>query len=191
MGRNAGQGQLFDVVCIAGSKLTQLRNWFKGQDTVSLLAYLEKKLENYRDMECLDAETRPLVKNIFLAIRAGNRFMRCMYHGALWLSNSERATLLKEGHGCLKAWTACADMSYSMGLARFKFQPKFHMMGEFLYRLEDEQTRRVRSLNPLAFSTQLDEDFVGQIAHQSRLVSVRTVHTRTLSRYQIALALRW
>ena len=44
---------------------------------------------------------------------------------------------------------------------------------------------------PLAFGTQIDEDFVGRLATISRMVSVRTVHTRTLGRYQVALAARW
>ena len=47
------------------------------------------------------------------------------------------------------------------------------------------------SISPLAFCTQLDEDFIGRVSSMSRMVSIRTVHERTLKKYQVALAAKW
>lgn len=45
--------------------------------------------------------------------------------------------------------------------------------------------------NPLTYSCQMDEDLVGRVSAFSRVVSSRTIHERTLSRYQVALAGKW
>ena len=165
------------------------RNWFKGQDTVTLLAFLEHKL--HATMDDLDGESRPLFTETLAAIQAANKFMSTMYHGALWLTDTERLVLLTEGHKCALAMRKCADIAYRLSTPRFKYQPKLHMLGEMLFVLEGDRRCGRASFNPINFSTQMDEDFVGQIAQHSRRVSVRTVHERTLTRYQVALAQKW
>ena len=72
-----------------------------------------------------------------------------------------------------------------------EIQPKLHFFGEILHPLEVQQRENRPSINPLAWGTQADEDFVGTISSFSRMVSVRTVHERTIQRYQVGLAMRW
>ena len=165
------------------------RNWFKGQDTVSILRFLDARIES--ELPSLDEEGYPYFNTMHTAIRAANVFLRCMYSAALWLTNDERKTLLESGHACVKAYQQLAQTAYSWGVTRWKFQPKMHLFGEILYPLEVQKRRDLPSINPLTFGTQIDEDFVGRLATISRMVSVRTVHTRTLGRYQVALAARW
>ncbi len=133
----------------------------------------------------------PFFQDMHDCICAANQFMRCVYHGALWITDAERDYMLEAGYRCINKFHKLASKSFELGVTRFKYQPKFHMYGELLYTLSFEKRSRLPSLNPLAFCTQQDEDFVGKIANFSRAVSVRTVHVRTLNRYQIALAAKW
>ena len=167
------------------------RHWFKGQDTVSILAFLDHWLQDPHVRAKVEAEDRPFVKQMQVAIGAANKFMTCLYHSGLWLTDDERDTLLRSGHACVRAFCSCADISFARGITRWKLQPKLHMFGEVLYALEADKRSMAPSISPLAWLTQMDEDFIGKIAFYSRTVSIRTVHRRTLERYQIGLASIW
>ena len=156
---------------------------------MSLLYFLEHRLGGViADLENDDAA---FVGAMLSCIQAASRFMKTIYHTALWLSNGERDVLLESGHSCIKHFQACASYAFDLKLTRWKFQPKIHMFGEILHTLERERRAGHRSISPLAYCTQMDEDFIGHIATMSRKVAVKTVHSRTLQKYQIALASRW
>ena len=135
-----------------------------------------------------DATAKRLFQRCLEAISGANVFMKVLYHSALWLTSDERHTLIKSGHQCIASFLKCANLCYGEGLTRFKLQPKLHMFGELVYEMEHQERQHVRSLNPLTWATQQDEDFVGRICTYSRTVSIRTIHSRTLTRYQVALA---
>ena len=78
-----------------------------------------------------------------------------------------------------------------MGLTRFKLQPKYHVVGELIFQLQFERSRSMHSINPLSFSTQIDEDYVGRLSTFSRSVSSRTVHKRTIQKFLLALGSLW
>ena len=65
----------------------------------------------------------------------------------------------------------------------------FLVSGSSLWR--DKKRLGLASPNILMFSCQMDEAYVGKISAISRTVSLRTVHTRTLTRYLIALVANW
>ena len=165
------------------------RNWFKGADTVCILAFLEARIREALDN--LEGDSKTYFREIFKMIAAANSFMRCIYYGALFLSSEERNHLLKTGYQCIDAYHKCAQHAYDMQVTRWKYMPKFHMYGELLYKLYMEKVHDLPSCNPLAFCTQQDEDFVGRVSVISRSVSIRTVHTRTLTRYLSSLASHW
>ena len=60
-----------------------------------------------------------------------------------------------------------------------------------IFELELDKANERDSISPLAWSTQMDEDFVGHIATASRHVSIRTLHEKTLGRFKISLAQHW
>ena len=179
----------FGLLTLTFNSDTERRNWFKGADTVSLMYFLENRLQN--ELESLDNDASSFFAEIVSALSAANKFMKCIYHSSLWLSKEERNTLLNSGYKFSNSFAKCAQAAYDWGLTRFKYQPKFHMFGELLFQLAFERHHNLPSISPLAFCTQIDEDFIGKVAAFSRAVSVRTVHERTLSRYMIALASRW
>ena len=165
------------------------RNWFKGNDTTSLLIFLEHRLRS--EMPNLDPDQARYFGHMLAACEAANKFMSCVFHAALWLSPVERDTLLVQGHTSATCFQELANEAYMMEITRWKLMPKLHVLGELLFRLEYEKKHHLPSISPLAWSCQQDEDFVGRIAFQSRVVSIRSVHYRTLTRYQVALASRW
>ena len=163
------------------------RNWFKGADTTSLLIFLEKILpEKIADLS--DEVAKELFHWCLAAISSANVFLKVLYHASLWLTMEERRTLIRSGCECVDAFLQCAEHSYQEGITRFKLQPKLHMFGEIILALQVQEKSSKPSINPLAWATQQDEDFVGRICTFSRSVSIRTIHKRTLSRYQVALA---
>ncbi|CAL1132409.1 unnamed protein product [Cladocopium goreaui] len=163
-------------------------NWFKGADTVSLLKFLEMILPEKLLDASVDEETNNFFQACLKATREANRFMTTLYHAAFWLTRSERRTLIVSGTKFTTAFRVCADHCYWADLTRFKLQPKQHMFGELVFELQVQECQNLPSPNPLVYSTQQDEDYVGRICTYSRSVSIRTIHVRTLSRYQIALA---
>ena len=130
-------------------------------------------------------------KQIHGMIAAANGFMRTLFHCALWLSQGERDHLIQCGNEVAKLYKKCANFAYRAGFTRWKLQPKYHMMGEIIFQLEDDKRHERCSMSPLSSSTQMDEDLVGHISKASRHVSIRTLHERTLGRYKVALATHW
>ena len=168
-----GPVSLLPIFCHLSTQKMNLRNWFKGNDTVSLLQFLEKVLpEKCADLALADDETKTLFHQILVAVKAANHFMRTMYHAALWLSVAERRTLIESGHHFIKAFKRCAEICYWNDLTRFKYQPKKHMFGEVLFEMEFQERHDLPSPNPLCWSTQQDEDFVGKICTFSKYKSI-------------------
>ena len=166
-----------------------LRNWFKGNDTVSILKFLQHRLQ--QAVSELPLDSQPFFQQMFAAVSGANRFLSCLYGTYFWLSPLERESLIESGHAAVKAFQQCAQVSYRLGVTRWKYQTKLHMLGEVLHQLEKEKRANLPSVSPLAFGTQQDEDFVGRVSALSRSVAVKRVHDRTLNRYKIALAGVW
>ena len=166
-----------------------LRKWFKGNDTTTLMHFLEYRVAVA--LTEMSGDSKIYFRTILTAIKAGNRFMKCLYHTGLWLTSAEQLVLIESGRESIYAFQKLARKAFQLGLTRWKFQPKIHMLAEVLFRIDSERRGNIPSLSPLVWCTQQDEDFVGRVSSMSRFVSVRTVHSRTLGRYKIALAAHW
>lgn len=68
---------------------------------------------------------------------------------------------------------------------------KISQFGGYIHELETRRAAGHPNVNPLVWCNQEDEDFVGRVSGYSRHVSIRTIHERTISRFQIALASKW
>ena len=139
----------------------------------------------------IDDEDRPYFVSMHDAVSNANKFVRKLFHAGLWLTQEECREVIAAGRKCLRCYQACAEAAFDRGLTRFKFQPKYHMLGEILYDMEARNAAGHPVINPMCYSTQMDEDLVGRVSVFSRVVSSRTIHERTISRYQVALASKW
>ena len=127
------------------------------------------KLKN--ELVNVDDEVRPYFASMHDAVSSANKFMRTLFHSGLWLTRDESREVIAAGRKCLQSYQACAETAFDRGLTRFKFQPKYHMLGEILYDMYARRTAGHPVINPLSFSTQLDEDLVGRVSAFSRVVS--------------------
>lgn len=154
-----------------------------------MLAFLEHKLS--RELHQIPEDCKGYFQEMYGAPSNANLLMRTIYHSSFWLSDEESSRIIRFGRKCLNHFAACAEMAYHLNLTRFKLQPKFHSLGEIIFEIEDRQKRGLPNVSPLVYCNQQDEDFVGRIATFSRSVASRTIHERTLTKYQISLASKW
>ena len=157
-----------------------------------MLIYLETRIND--EIGRLDDDDDGLIryfKKIHSMIVSANEFMKTLYHAALFLTVTERDVLIRTGRNVEQLYRKCANYAFHHDLTRFKIQPKYHMLGELIFQLENDKEHQRCSISPLSFSTQMDEDFVGHISMASRKVSIRTLHERTIGRYKVSLAMHW
>ncbi len=166
-----------------------LRGWYKGADTTSLLYYLEDRFG--REVAEVDDDEKEYFNDIHTMIVSANQFMKTLYHAALYLTCRERDVLIQAGRLVMTLFKKVANFAFHRSLCRFKLQPKFHLLGEMVYELEEDKKNKWESISPLSYSTQMDEDFIGHISISSRYVNIRTLHERTIGRYKVALAMHW
>eukprot|EP00438_Fugacium_kawagutii_P026958 Skav236615 [mRNA] locus=scaffold1476:167064:167618:+ [translate_table: standard] len=164
-------------------------NWFKGDDTRTLCAFLASKYAVLVGQS--EHVHNSYLVSIHQALVAANLFLSTLYRSGLWLTDRQRRRIIDSVGSLLEHFTQCANYSYAQGWVRFKFQPKFHMISELRHALTMDVERNRASISPWAYSCQMDEDFVGRIATQSRRVSSRTLHLKVCQRYKIALAAGW
>jgi hypothetical protein len=167
------------------------RGWFKGADTTTLTHFLEdwytKILADHPNHEHVD-----YIQAILSGLKASNKFFQTLYRANLWLSTADRDILVQSLAEVLSSFKACAKYSFRvLNITRWKFQPKFHMLSEVRYHLLLDKENNIRSISPLSFCCQMDEDFVGRLSQMSRMVSSRRVHTKTLERYKLAVCSVW
>ena len=167
-----------------------VRSWFKGNDTTTLCLYFQHKLPDLV-RATTDDRGKKYLREMHQLFCHSNKFMVKLYNCNLWINEAPRHVLMNALAGMLECFRKCAQMAFDQDICRFKLRPKFHMAGELLFGLQTDYLEGRETLNPLSYATQVDEDFVGRIATMSRHVSARTVHSRTLRRYRLALKACW
>lgn len=163
-----------------------LRGWFKGADTTAVCKYLEHKFH-----QTLESEHSDYVESIYMALSAGNNFLRLLYSADLFMPQSLTQRVAACGRQLLSQYLRAASIAHSLSKTRFKLIPKFHLFCHIVMNLEATSDSKNRSfcINPLAFSGQLDEDLVGRASGMSRTCSIRRVHEQTIRKYLVAVRL--
>eukprot|EP00439_Symbiodinium_sp_Y106_P055378 s3218_g7.t1 len=174
-------------VCFDGC--LQYEVWFKGNDTTIIVKFLEDKYK--QTLADCNSELDEVLTSIYAGLVAINKFMRLVYTQPLWVKPEVSHEMAMQGMTFLRSFNSAAAHALAVGRPRFKFMPKFHLMAHVFHSIQWCARKGVLALNILAHSCQMDEDFIGRVAGQSRNVSIRTVHDRTVQRYLLNLALRW
>ena len=115
---------------------------------------------------------------IYDGLDAINGFMSAVYHLPLWVSPDEADRVSRLGMTFLRNLNQLAIWSLEKSLPRFKVMAKFHLFSHMCHAMRRSSREGHYSINILAYACQLDEDFVGRVAHQSRHVSIRKVPYR-------------
>lgn len=165
------------------------RRWFKGADTPLLAKFLQYRYS--RVLADCDEADEAVFRTIYDGLKHINGFMRAIYEQPLWVEPTDVENIAQMGLGFMRALNQAARHALELQRPRFKIQPKFHLFAHLVHSMSLASQSGATSLNILAHSCQMDEDFIGKISSQSRHVSIRTVHCRTIQRYCLNLALKW
>ena len=164
------------------------RSWFKGADTSIMTKFLE-----YKYSRLLADEDCDLLICIHAALKASNEFLRLLYGQGLWMDVQSAGQAAGHGFDFLQAYNKAAALCWHQALPRFKLQPKLHMLAHVCHQLvEDSRAATCGGvLNPIAYSCQQDEDFVGRISTIVRKQHSRSVNRRVLQKFKLQLAAKW
>ena len=133
----------------------------------------------------------PYFKEILCALEASNNFLSTLYRSGLFISRLRLSRVVRYGKTMLRSYSVCAGLAHAKRLARFKFNPKFHMLMHVIFKLDEDLRNGNMALNPLSFSCQMPEDFINRTATLSRSVHAKHVALRTIELYKNAVAGAW
>ena len=110
-----------------------------------------------------------------------NKSMRGMYHHGVWLGQRDAQNIAMNGINFLRTYATLAWMAHEKKLSKFPMQPKFHYLNHTWLSLLTQSKKRW-SLNPIVYSCQMQEDYIGRPSRLSRRCNPRSVSTRVLQR---------
>ena len=111
-----------------------------------------------------------------------NLAISAMYANGYWLERNLAKSISEQLIFFQKAYAACARMAVESGKRRFAMIPKCHFLHHTAIMLKSQAGRAPWAQNPLGFSVQIQEDFIGRPSRVSRRVDVRQIHRSTLNR---------
>ena len=130
----------------------------------------------------------------FKAVCSMDDFMRLVYTAdRIWLTRAEATQATGLLTTFLESYYKCSLCCFRKKQSFFNLTPKFHYLDHVRYdlrkSLDDPETRAF--LNPAAWSTTMDEDFVGVVSRIGRNVHAANVGLRTVNRWLVYANTRW
>ena len=158
--------------------------WSKGSTTLALLRWVIFVFGERRNAIDLGS----LVHIAWLAATEANAFFSGLYRESLWIARPRAQELAGHGLAFLHLNGRAAKVAHDQNRPLFLFMPNLHRLHHIFFFLKDQAANSDAeyALSPLAFSCQLEEDFVGRPSRISRRVDVRTSMARTLERVLMA-----
>ena len=121
-----------------------------------------------------------------------NAMFTMLYGSPSFLTREESFYVADCGFVFLDSYARLARSAYDAGMPLlYPLYPKLHYMHHILLEIEASAREHNMAFNVMTCGCQQDEDLVGRISRLSRRVSIRTVMTRTLSRYLAAALIEW
>ncbi|CAE7770414.1 unnamed protein product [Symbiodinium sp. CCMP2592] len=162
--------------------------WFKGADTTFVIKYLLWKFQDVLEKhELQDSDSRYL-SDILSCLRSADGFMSSLYRGSLFLGPRSLPKVVRLGRSMVHMYAKIASLAYERGLARYKLNPKFHMLLHIILQLRLDLHANREALSPISHSCQMAEDVINRIATLGRACAPRMVAERTLYLYKVELA---
>ena len=121
-----------------------------------------------------------------LATAAANSCMRGLYSSGVWLRPNFARSLAMQGLTFLRLYSQLALAAFQQRVRRFALIPKLHYFHHLMVDLL-EQSAGPWSLNPLVYSVQQQEDYIGRPSRVSRRVSAKSHAIRTVQRVLLAM----
>ena len=155
--------------------------WSKGSATTVLFKWFESWSSNVQSDDPVFLKTR-------VAAQVANKCMKKLYSvDDFWLPSSMAAEIGTLGVEFLRLYHQLACMCHSEGRCLYIHMPKAHILQHiFLVDLLKGSRSKRYIIHPLAWGTQLDEDFIGKSSRVSRRTHASTVIQRVLMRYLLS-----
>ena len=166
------------------------RQWFKGADTTFVLKFLVFKYSAVLSTADL-GDAAGFFETILSCLKASDDFLSALYRAGLFLGRRRLNKIVKHGQVMLATYARIAGQAHARALARFKYNPKYHMLMHVVHQLQEEYNHGLMPINSLAFSCQMPEDFINRISTLTRSVAAKHLHQRTLDLYQTCVARAW
>lgn len=154
------------------------------------MRYIEWKYARVLADFCGSDEDEAYMTYIWQGAKHANTCLHMLYEAPLWMEPDTARTISDEGLNFLRDFKKLASMAYKRSTPRYQIVTKLHFWAHICWDLRLQADTGHPVLNPLAYSCQMDEDYVGKICSLSRYCHGRTIHSATLQKYKINLALR-
>ena len=122
-----------------------------------------------------------------LVTSAGNSCMQALYRGGVWIHAQEALRIAALGQQFLVGYGKLAKGTFEKGLRRYVLIPKLHFFHHLMTDLREQGSAHRWALNPLIYSVQMQEDYIGKPSRVSRKVSAKLHSQRTVERVLFAM----
>ena len=140
---------------------------------------------------CYCRDSDQLLQITFEAAQAAHSFLRCLYHEEVWIPSNTARVIADKGLLFLRKHGEAIRMAFRSSRNLFLQMPNLHRFHHIGFQLKWQSQSADFAFNPLALSSQCDEDFIGRPSRISRRVHARTVVERTLQRSLEAAYAKW
>ena len=151
--------------------------WSKGSTTLCLLRFIVDFCTN-KEQEIRGT----LLHTCFLAAVEIDSFFSKIYKEGVWIQGPKAIEIAGHGFMFLKLNGRVAFEAFESGRALFPFMPNLHRLHEIFFLMTDHVQKAGFCLNPVVWSNQMAEDYIGKPSRVSRRVSSRLAVERTLQR---------
>lgn len=153
--------------------------WQKASDSTVLLEIFEAFCDAHTAM----AARNPILGWTHTAVCNLNACLRLLYRCGLWMTQQQAAEAACCGMNFLKSYGHLVQLTLVANRDRFPLTPKMHYIHHLMLDLKSQSASAAWSLNCVASTVQMDEDFVGWNARASRRVGAQHMSLRCLQRY--------
>lgn len=152
--------------------------WSKGATTTCILKWFVSECQG-RYNEVIQDE---LLMTVYKSARSMNEFLHGVYSYELWIPSAVASELAGKGMYFLKKFGKAVKLAVRASKLFFIQLPNYHRLQHIFLELHNQAQKGPHALNPLAWATQSDEDYIGRPSRISRRVDPRTTVERTLQR---------
>ena len=156
--------------------------WTKFNDTRILFKFFQYFMQEFPDKFV----ATPITRKILEGLEQANLAFGILYRGGVWLSREEARSSGDAGLAFLRCYGQLAHSTLAAGRTRFVFNPKCHYVHHSFLSTRLSADTHVWTVNPVLFSVQIDEDYVGRVSRFSRRVGHEKQMERTIGRVRVA-----
>lgn len=140
-----------------------------GYESYVVMLWLESLLSNHAE----------IYAGMATLVWTSNHAISLMYSAGLFLTPSEKENLTVLGNTFLSLYVSLAKNAMDANKLLWRIRPKFHLMNHLFV--------SHRWVNPAAYSTWMDEDYLKKVGKTLNLTSIRNAQKRLLQRWCLSI----